>query len=108
MDTLRATSELEGCSGIDLCEYHVDNMAQQLVRNPQLFNHKVLVSTNLFMDIISEECAGLIGSIGLVYSANIGDDYAMFEPAHGSAPKYKGMDEVDPCATILAGAWMLR
>ena len=83
-------------------------MAQQLVKNPQLSNHKVLVSTNLFMDIISEECAGLIGSIGLVYSANIGDDYVMFEPAHGSAPKYKGMDEVDPCATILAGAWMLR
>ena len=58
-------------------------MAQQLVKNPQLFNHKALVSTNLFMDIISEECAGLIGSIGLVYSTNIGDDYVMFEPAHG-------------------------
>ena len=51
-------------------------MAQQLVKNPQLFDHKVLVSTNLFMDIISEECAGLIGSIGLVYSANIGEDDA--------------------------------
>ena len=83
-------------------------MAQQLVKNPQLSNHKVLVSTNLFMDAIGEECAGLIGSIGLVYSANIGDDYAMFELAHGSAPKYKGLDKVDPCATILAGARMLR
>jgi len=106
MDTLRATAT--EYPDVELWEYHVDNMAQQLVKNPQLFNHKVLVSTNLFMDIISEECAGLIGSIGLVYSANIGDDYAMFEPAHGSAPKYKGMDKVDPCATILAGAWMLR
>ena len=60
------------------------------------------------MDIISEQCAGLIGSIGLVYSANLCDDYAMFEPAHGSAPKYKELDKVDPCATILAGAWMFR
>jgi isocitrate dehydrogenase len=106
MDTLRATA-IE-YPDVELWEYHVDNMAQQLVKNPQLFDHKVLVSTNLFMDIISEECAGLIGSIGLVYSANIGDDYAMFEPAHGSAPKYKGLDKVNPCATILAGAWMLR
>lgn len=105
MDVLRATAE-EYQMG--LWEYHVDNMAQQLVKNPQLFNHRVLVSTNLFMDIISEQCAGLIGSIGLVYSANIGDGYAMFEPAHGSAPKYRGMDRVNPCATILAGAWMLR
>ncbi len=106
MDTLRATAT--EYPDVELWEYHVDNMAQQLVKNPQLFDHKVLVSTNLFMDIISEQCAGLIGSIGLVYSTNIGDDYAMFEPAHGSAPKYKGLDKVDPCATILAGAWMLR
>jgi isocitrate dehydrogenase len=106
MDTLRATATKY--PDVELWEYHVDNMAQQLVKNPQLFDHKVLVSTNLFMDIISEECAGLIGSIGLVYSANVGYDYAMFEPAHGSAPKYKGLDKVDPCATILAGAWMLR
>ena len=60
------------------------------------------------MDIISEEAAGLIGSIGCVYSANIGDKYAMFEPAHGSAPKYKGLDKVNPTATILSGAWMLE
>ncbi|HIE30992.1 MAG TPA: isocitrate/isopropylmalate dehydrogenase family protein [Methanosarcinales archaeon] len=106
MDCLRAIAE--EYEDVELWEYHVDNMAQQLVKNPQIFNQKVLVSTNLFMDIISEECAGLIGSIGLVYSANIGDDYAMFEPAHGSAPKYRGLDRVDPCATILAGAWMLR
>ena len=106
MDTLRATAT--GYPDVELWEYHVDNMAQQLVKNPQLFDHKVLVSTNLFMDLISEQCAELIGSIGLVYSANIGDDYTMFEPAHGSAPKYKGLNKVDACATILAGAWMLR
>ena len=92
---------------IALEEYHVDNVAQQLIKNPAIFNHKVLLSTNLFMDILSEECSALVGSIGLIYSANIGDRKAMFEPAHGSAPKYKGLDKVDPVATVLAGAWML-
>ena len=93
--------------GIELWEYHIDNIAQQLIKNPQLFNNKVLLSTNLFMDVISEECSALVGSIGLIYSANIGDDYAMFEPAHGSVPKYAGQDKVNPVATVLAGAWML-
>ncbi len=92
---------------IEIWPYHIDNMAQQLIKNPQLFNNKVLLSTNLFMDVISEECSALIGSIGLIYSANIGDGFAMFEPAHGSAPKYTGQDKVNPVATILAGAWML-
>jgi len=64
--------------------------------------------TNLFMDIISEEVSALVASIGCIYSANFGDDYAMFEPAHGSAPRYKGKDKVNPTATILAGAWMLE
>jgi isocitrate dehydrogenase len=59
------------------------------------------------MDIISEECSALVGSIGLIFSANIGDSFAMFEPAHGSAPKYAGLDKVNPVATVLAGAWML-
>lgn len=93
--------------GIEVWEYHIDNIAQQLIKNPQLFNNKILLSTNLFMDVISEECSALVGSIGLIYSANIGDNYAMFEPAHGSAPKYAGQDKVNPVATILAGAWML-
>src|SRR5450759_2267148 len=92
---------------IDLWEYHVDNVAQQLVKNPQIFNESILLSTNLFMDIISEECAALVGSIGMIYSANFGDNYAMFEPAHGSAPKYRGLDKVNPTASVLAGAWML-
>ncbi|MDF1533176.1 MAG: isocitrate/isopropylmalate dehydrogenase family protein [Methanosarcinaceae archaeon] len=92
---------------IDIWEYHIDNIAQQLIKNPQIFNNKILLSTNLFMDVISEECSALVGSIGLIYSANIGDNYAMFEPAHGSAPKYTGQDKVNPVATVLAGAWML-
>jgi len=95
-------------AGIALEDYFIDNFAQQLVKNPERFNQNVILSTNLFMDVISEEASGLIGSIGAVYSANIGDRYAMFEPAHGSAPKYKGMNKVNPTATILAGAWMLK
>ncbi len=98
----------EGYPDIEMEEYHIDNIAQQLIKNPQIFNRKVLLSTNLFMDILSEECSALVGSIGLIYSANIGDDYAMFEPAHGSAPKYAGLDKVNPVATVLAGAWLLN
>ncbi len=94
--------------GIDVEEYYIDNMTQQLVKNPERFNDSILLSTNLFMDIISECASGNIGSIGNVYSANIGDSYAMFEPAHGSAPKYKGMDKVNPTAAILSGAWMVE
>ena len=92
---------------IEIWPYHIDNIAQQLIKNPQIFNKKVLLSTNLFMDVISEECSALVGSIGLIYSANIGDSFAMFEPAHGSAPKYAGQNKVNPVATVLAGAWML-
>lgn len=93
---------------ISIEEYYIDNMTQQLVKNPERFNNTILISTNLFMDIISECASGNIGSIGNVYSANIGDSYAMFEPAHGSVPKYKGMDKVNPTAAILSGAWMLE
>jgi isocitrate dehydrogenase (NAD+) len=93
--------------GIELEEVFIDNFSQQLVKNPQRFNRNVIVGTNLFMDILSEEASGLVGSIGMVYSANCGDDYAMFEPAHGSTPKYAGKDRVNPTATILSAAWML-
>lgn len=93
---------------IQVEEYYIDNMTQQLVKNPERFNNSVLVSTNLFMDIISECASGSIGSIGNVYSANMGDSYAMFEPAHGSAPKYKGLNKVNPTAAILSGAWMVE
>lgn len=89
-------------------EYYIDNMTQQLVKNPERFNKSVLLSTNLFMDIISECASGHVGSIGNVYSGNYGDKYAMFEPAHGSAPKYAGQNKVNPVATILSGAWMVE
>lgn len=92
---------------IDVEEYYVDNMTQQLVKNPQRFNNSILISTNLFMDIISECASGHVGSIGCVYSGNYGEDYAMFEPAHGSAPKYAGKDKVNPVATILSAALMV-
>jgi isocitrate dehydrogenase len=93
---------------INIEEYYIDNITQQLVKNPERFNKSVLLSTNLFMDIVSECASGHVGSIGNVYSANYGDDYAMFEPAHGSSPKYAGKDKVNPVATILSGAWMLK
>ena len=91
---------------ITLSEIYIDNMAQQMVVAPEQFNGAVLVSTNLFMDIISELASGLVGSIGLIYSANIGDNFAMFEAAHGSAPQFAGQNKVNPTATVLSGAWM--
>src|SRR5881409_645382 len=98
----------KGFKNIKLEEYYIDNMTQQLVKNPERFNNSVLLSTNLFMDIISECASGHVGSIGTVYSGNYGDNYAMFEPAHGSAPKYAGSDKVNPVATILSGALMAK
>ena len=93
-------------TGIELSEIYIDNMAQQMVIATDQFNDSVLVSTNLFMDIISELASALVGSIGLIYSANIGDNYAMFEAAHGSAPQFAGQNKVNPTATVLSGAWM--
>jgi isocitrate dehydrogenase len=94
--------------GIVLDGYFVDNFSQQLVKNPERFNESIIVGTNLFMDILSEEASGLIGSIGLVYSGNFGDDFAMFEPAHGSSPRYRGKNKVNPTAMILSAAWLLQ
>jgi isocitrate dehydrogenase (NAD+) len=91
---------------IEIEEYYIDNMTQQLVKNPERFNESVILSTNLFMDIVSECASGHVGSIGNVYSGNFGDNFAMFEPAHGSAPKYANQNKVNPVATILSGAWM--
>lgn len=84
----------------------VDNMAMQLVRDPNQFD--VIVTTNLFGDILSDLCSGLVGGLGLAPGANIGEKLAVFEPVHGSAPKYAGMNKVNPAATILTGALMLR
>jgi isocitrate dehydrogenase (NAD+) len=84
----------------------VDNMTMQLVKKPQQFD--VVVCPNLYGDILSDLCAGLIGGLGMAPGANIGDDYALFEPTHGSAPKYKGMNKVNPMAMMLSGVTMLR
>ncbi|MGD8399001.1 MAG: isocitrate/isopropylmalate dehydrogenase family protein, partial [Anaerolineae bacterium] len=84
----------------------VDNMAMQLVQRPHEYD--VLVCPNLFGDIISDLCSGLVGGLGVAPGANIGRELAVFEPVHGSAPKYAGEDRVNPTATILSGALMLR
>jgi len=83
----------------------IDNMCMQLVQKPELYD--VLVLPNLYGDIISDLAAGLIGGLGLAPGANIGDDMAVFEPTHGSAPKYKGLNKMNPIAMILSGVMML-
>ncbi|MBI5787476.1 MAG: isocitrate/isopropylmalate dehydrogenase family protein [Candidatus Schekmanbacteria bacterium] len=84
----------------------VDNTCMQLVQNPGQFD--VLVLPNLYGDIISDLCAGLIGGLGVAPGANIGYNCALFEPTHGSAPKYKGQNKANPMAQILSGVLMLR
>jgi len=84
----------------------VDNMAMQLVQKPDLYDCMVL--PNLYGDIISDLCAGLVGGLGVAPGANIGDEIALFEPTHGSAPKYRGKNKVNPTAMILSGVLMLR
>jgi isocitrate dehydrogenase (NAD+) len=83
----------------------VDNMCMQLVQKPELYD--VLVLPNLYGDILSDLAAGLIGGLGVAPGANIGDEIAVFEPTHGSAPKYKGLNKVNPIAMILSGVMML-
>ncbi len=84
----------------------VDNMCMQLVQKPELYD--VLVLPNLYGDIISDLCAGLVGGLGMAPGANIGEKGATFEATHGSAPKYKGLNKVNPTALILSGVLMLR
>ena len=84
----------------------VDNMCMQLVQKPELYD--VLVCPNLYGDIVSDLAAGLVGGLGVAPAANFGDGLAVFEPVHGSAPKYAGQDRVNPTAAILSGALMLR
>ena len=84
----------------------VDNMAMQLVQKPHIYD--VLVLPNLYGDILSDLCAGLVGGLGVAPSANIGDEINVFEPVHGSAPKYTGMNKVNPTAQILTGVLMLH
>jgi isocitrate dehydrogenase (NAD+) len=84
----------------------VDNMCMQLVQKPELYD--VLVLPNLYGDIVSDLAAGLVGGLGVAPGANIGDHAAVFEPVHGSAPKYAGQNKANPTALILSGALMLR
>ncbi len=84
----------------------VDNMCMQLVQKPELYD--VLVLPNLYGDIVSDLAAGLVGGLGVAPGANIGTEAAVFEPVHGSAPKYAGLDRANPTALILSGALMLR
>jgi isocitrate dehydrogenase (NAD+) len=84
----------------------VDNMCMQLVQKPDLYD--VLVLPNLYGDIVSDLCAGLVGGLGVAPGANIGTEAAVFEPVHGSAPKYAGQNKANPTALILSGVLMLR
>jgi isocitrate dehydrogenase (NAD+) len=84
----------------------VDNMCMQLVQKPDLYD--VLVLPNLYGDIVSDLAAGLVGGLGVAPGANIGTEAAVFEPVHGSAPKYAGQNKANPTALILSGALMLR
>ena len=90
---------------IEAEERLIDNMCMQLVQKPELYD--VLVTENLFGDILSDLCAGLVGGLGVAPGANIGEKSATFEATHGSAPKYKGLNKVNPTALILSGKLML-
>ena len=91
--------------GIELWETNIDAMCMWLVKNPQ--DYGVLVASNMFGDIISDLCAQLVGGLGFACSGNIGAKVAIFEPSHGSAPKYVGMNKVNPIAMILSAKMML-
>jgi 3-isopropylmalate dehydrogenase len=91
--------------GIEWEDANVDAMAMWLIKNPQ--NYDVIVTSNLFGDIISDECAQLVGGLGFASAGNIGETLAVFEPTHGSAPKYAGLYKVNPMAMLLSVKLML-
>ncbi|MDP7070868.1 MAG: isocitrate/isopropylmalate dehydrogenase family protein [Phycisphaerales bacterium] len=91
--------------GIEAWEANIDAMCMWLLKSPN--DYDVLVAENMFGDIISDLAAGLVGGLGFACAANIGDDYAVFEPTHGSAPKYAGQDVVNPIAMLLTAKMML-
>ncbi len=84
----------------------VDNASMQIIKNPAHFD--VIVTENLFGDILTDEASAIIGSIGMTPSASLGKKYALYEPMHGSAPKYAGKNVINPIATILSTAMMLE
>ncbi len=93
-------------SEIEFEDVVIDALCMRLVMNPQQYD--VIVLPNLYGDIVSDLCAGLIGGLGIAPGANIGDNMAVFEPTHGSAPKYAGQNKVNPMATMLSAVMMLR
>ncbi len=101
-----ATEVAEQNSDIEFEERIVDNMCMQLVQKPELYD--ILVLPNLYGDVLSDLGAGLVGGLGVAPGANIGADAALFEPTHGSAPKYAGQNKVNPMAMMLSGVMMLR
>ncbi len=106
LDVSRQVAEEYADSGIEFEDRIVDNMSMQLVQKPDLYD--VLVCPNLYGDILSDLCCGLVGGLGIAPGANIGEELAVFEPTHGSAPKYTGQNKVNPTATILSAVMMLR
>ncbi|MGH2677286.1 MAG: isocitrate/isopropylmalate dehydrogenase family protein [Actinomycetota bacterium] len=105
LETARQVAE-EEYPDVEFEDRIVDNLAMQLVARPEEYD--VLVLPNLYGDIISDLCAGLIGGLGVAPGGNIGDRVAVFEATHGSAPKYKGMNKVNPMAMMFSGMLMLR
>ena len=105
LESCRTVAE-EYAGRIEFEDRIVDNMCMQLVQKPDLYD--VLVLPNLYGDIVSDLCAGLVGGLGVAPGANIGTEAAVFEPVHGSAPKYAGQDVANPTALILSAALMLR
>ena len=101
-----AHTEARNAGDIEWQEIQIDHMSSRLARDPQAFD--VLLLPNLYGDIVSDLCAGLVGGLGLIPGANIGWEYAVFEPVHGSAPDIAGKGLADPIAMILSGAMLLR
>ncbi|MEK7281590.1 MAG: isocitrate/isopropylmalate dehydrogenase family protein [Chloroflexota bacterium] len=96
----------QGYPSVEFEDMIIDTLCMQLVRRPETFD--ILVLPNLYGDLISELCAGLIGGVGVAPGANIGRDYAIFEPTHGSAPHYAGQNKVNPMGMMLSAVLMLR
>ena len=90
---------------IEAEDYYIDATAMYLITRPETFN--VIVTTNLFGDILSDEAGGLVGSLGMIPSANIGEETGLFEPVHGSAPDIAGQNKANPIAMILSSCMML-
>ena len=96
----------KGYTDIEFEDRIIDNMCMQLVQKPELYD--VIVAPNLYGDILSDLCAGLVGGLGVAPGANLSENLAIFEATHGSAPKYAGMNKINPMAMMLSGVLMLR